>query len=286
MEQIDDELREIKREIVESRSLVIKTNNLTQALAADLKSITKRQQSFERRAFYNSVFAYALFVAVIIGAIKVAWDARVATVTRREEEAVTKLDRLGKELESLEKQNAARSAAEGEAAALYELVRARRKKELVEAGAAISKLPLSRAERAFLQDAVDRARSELSVDAYQDGLSHAKSGRWVEAAQSFERSVQLADSGAHTPSAKLELGRALRKLGRASEAVPILSQLSEASTNPEVLDDATLLLAECLIDVQAYNDARTTLRAFLRRFPDSPLLNDARTALSDLNLKR
>lgn len=286
MDEIDEELREIKREIVESRSLVIKTNNLTQALAADLKSITKRQQSFERRAFYNSVFAYALFVAVIIGALKVAWDARVATVTRREEEAVAKLDRLGKELESLEKQNAARSAAEGEAAALYELVRARRKKELVEAGAAISRLPLSRAERAFLQDAVDRARSELSVDAYQDGLSHAKSGRWVEAAQAFERSVQLADSGAHTPSAKLELGRALRKLGRASEAVPILSQLSEASPNPEVLDDATLLLAECLIDVQAYNDARTTLRAFLRRFPDSPLVNDARTALSDLNLKR
>ena len=54
----------------------------------------------------------------------------------------------------------------------------------------------------------------------------------------------------------------------------------------QLLDDATLLLAECLIDVQAYNDARTTLRAFLRRFPDSPLVNDARTALSDLNLKR
>jgi TolA-binding protein len=286
MDEIDEELREIKREIVESRALVIKTNNLTQALAADLKSITKRQQSFERRAFYNSVVAYALFVAVIIGALKVAWDARVATVTRREEEAVAKLAKLTKELETLEKQSASRSAAEGEAMALYELVRARKKKELVDASGSLGKLPLSRAERAFLQDAVDRARSELSVDAYQDGLGHARGGRWVEAAQAFERSVQLADGASHTPSAKLELARALRRLGRASEAVPILSQLSESSPNPEVLDDATLLLAECLIDVQAFNDARATLRAFLRRFPDSPLVNDARTALSDLNLKR
>src|SRR5204863_8139041 len=44
-----DELSEIKREIIESRGPVIKTNNLTNAPAADLKSIAKRQQSYERR---------------------------------------------------------------------------------------------------------------------------------------------------------------------------------------------------------------------------------------------
>ena len=49
-DEFDDELREIKREIVESRGLIIKTNNLTNALAADLKSISKRQLGFEWRA--------------------------------------------------------------------------------------------------------------------------------------------------------------------------------------------------------------------------------------------
>ena len=34
MDDIDEELAEIKREIVESRGLVIKTNNLTSALAS------------------------------------------------------------------------------------------------------------------------------------------------------------------------------------------------------------------------------------------------------------
>ena len=38
-------------------------------------------------------------------------------------------------------------------------------------------------------------------------------------------------------------------------------------------------------DIQAYNDAKTTLRAFIRRFPESPLLNDARMALADLSIK-
>jgi TolA-binding protein len=51
------------------------------------------------------------------------------------------------------------------------------------------------------------------------------------------------------------------------------------------MDDATFLLAECLIDIQAWNDAKSTLRSFIHRFPDSPYLNDARMALADISLK-
>ncbi|MEZ4303065.1 MAG: hypothetical protein R3B70_49530, partial [Polyangiaceae bacterium] len=79
-EEVSGELLEIKREIVESRGLVIKTNNLTNALAADLKSITKRQQAFERRAFWNSWGANALFVLVVIAVVALAWDARMDNV--------------------------------------------------------------------------------------------------------------------------------------------------------------------------------------------------------------
>jgi len=52
------------------------------------------------------------------------------------------------------------------------------------------------------------------------------------------------------------------------------------------LDDAMFLLAECLIDIQAYNDAKTTLRSFIRRYPKSPYLNDAKMALADLQVRR
>ena len=79
--------------------------------------------------------------------------------------------------------------------------------------------------------------------------------------------------------------RAYRKLNRQRDAIPMLVQLSEASPDKEVMDDATFLLAECLIDIQAWNDAKTTLRSFIRRFPDSPFLNDARMALADISLK-
>lgn len=284
-EDMSDELVDIKREIVESRGLVIKTNNLTSALAADLKSITKRQQAFERRAFWNSWGANGLFVIVVIAVVALAWDARMDNVEAKTKGAQEKIAALEEEKKEARRKSEERAAAESAAAAFYETIRSERQKDIIEGFEAVRKMPLSRAELSFFQDAVDKAKGELSVKAYQTGLDQARTGRWHEAAQSFEEAVSRKSSGAHIPSAKLYLARAYRKLNRQRDAIPLLMPLSEASPDPEVMDDATFLLAECFIDIQAYNDAKTTLRAFIRRFPDSPLLNDARMALADLSIK-
>src|SRR5689334_23765264 len=100
-DDFDDELREIKREIVESRGLIIKTNNLTNALAADLKSISRRQLGFERRAFWNSAGANLLFVVIVIGVVKLAWDARIDAVTAETSGAKQKSAKLEKDLDDL-----------------------------------------------------------------------------------------------------------------------------------------------------------------------------------------
>jgi TolA-binding protein len=284
-EEYGDELRDIKREIVESRGLIIKTNNLTNALAADLKSISKRQIGFERRAFWNSAGANLLFVVVVIGVVKLAWDARIDAVTAETSGTKQKVGKLEKEIDDLRKRADDRTRAESEAAAFYELIRADRRQELIEGFDAVRGKQLTRAELAFFTDAVERARAELSIKSYQLGLDHMRTGRWHEAAMAFEEAIKQKETAAHTPSARLHLGRAYRKLNRQRDAIPMLSQLSEASPDKEVMDDATFLLAECLIDIQAWNDAKSTLRSFIHRFPDSPYLNDARMALADISLK-
>lgn len=285
MDYADEELREIKREIVESRGLVIKTNNLTNALAADLKSISKRQLAFERRASWNGVGANILFVVVVLGVVKVAWDARIDSVQAESKGAREKVVQLETELRDLSRKNDARAKAEGDASAFYELIRAERRQDLIDGFDTLRKEPITRAELAFFSDAVDRARAELSIRSYQQGLDHVRTGRWHEATVSFEDAIRQKDSSSHVPSARLNLARAYRKLGRQRDAIPILTQLSEASPDKELLDDATMLLAECLVDLQAWNDAKSTLRSFIRRFPDSPLLNDARMALADLSVR-
>lgn len=285
MQDFDDELREIKREIVESRGLIIKTNNLTNALAADLKSISKRQMSYERRAFWNSASANLLFVVVVIGVVKLAWDARVDSVQAETKGARDKIAKVEADLSELQQRSDGRARAESAAAAFYELIRAERRQEVIEGFEALRKEPISRAEVAFFSDAVEKARAELSIKSYQTGLDHMRTGRWHEAAVAFEDAIRQKETAAHTPSARLNLARAYRKLNRQRDAIPILMTLSEASPDREVMDDATFLLAECLIDIQAWNDAKTTLRSFIRRFPDSAFINDARMAFADISIK-
>ena len=280
-----DELRDIKREIVESRGLIIKTNNLTNALAADLKSISRRQIVFEGRAFWNSAGANLLFVVVVIGVVKFAWDARIDVVTAETSGTKQKIAKLEKDIEEHKRHADERARAESEAAAFYELIRADRRQEVIDGFEAIRQKPISRGELAVFTDAVERARADLSIKSYQLGLDHLRTGRWHEAAQAFEEAIKQKETSAHGPSARLHLARAYRKLNRQRDAIPMLAQLSEASSDKEVMDDATFLLAECLIDIQAWNDAKTTLRSFIHRFPDSPYLNDARMALADISLK-
>jgi TolA-binding protein len=284
IDEFDEEVRELKREIIETRGLIIKTNNLTNALSADLKSIAKRQQGYERRLIWNSATAYIVFVLVVFVALKLAWDARVDAVRAETEQTRQAVDRLSRELKEAQKRDEERAKAEAHAGTFYELIRQGKRAEVVEQFEALNKEPLTKTELAMFSDAVDRARGELSIAAYHQGLDHARVGRWHDAAQSLEESLRYKDDASHAPLARYNLADAYRHLARQRDAIPLLIQLSEASSDKEVMDDATFLLAECLIDIQAWNDAKNTLRSFSRRFADSPYMNQVRTQLADISL--
>src|ERR1700685_2292516 len=115
MREADDELHEIKREIIESRGLVIKTNNLTNALSADIKSIAKRQQGYERRFAWNGATAYVVFVVVVFAALKFAVDARVDAIDATAKHLRDENARLKTDLDEAREQIAGHNAAELEA---------------------------------------------------------------------------------------------------------------------------------------------------------------------------
>lgn len=278
------DLEEVKREIVESRALTIKTNNLVNALSADLKSIAKRQQGYERRIFIHSVTAYVVVVAVIMILTKVALDAQVDAVREEGKGLRDELAETKKDLAATQKREETRSSAARKAAEYYALIKDNKRREIIDQLPEVMRLDLTPTEREAFERAATQAKTELSLIAYQTGVEHARSQRWHEATQSLRESLDLVPDAGHAPQATYELAQALRELGRQREAIPLLMRLTEASADREVLDEATMLLAECQLDIHAWNDAKSTLRAFLRRFPKSPLANDARTKLSEVNL--
>lgn len=284
MREADDELREIKREIVESRALVIKTNNLTNALSADIKSIAKRQQTYERRLSLNSATAYVVFVVVIFSVMKFAWDARVASIESETRQTTLDNERLRKEAREQVKRELDRSSAEAKSAQFYDLVRAGKRAEAVEQYEAMKKEPLTKAELMAFADAVEKFKNELALILYQQGNDKVRVQRWQEAASAFEESIKYKEDSAISPSVRLALSDAYRHLNRQKDAILILGPLSEQSPDKEIQDDALHLLAWCQMDTQAWNEAKNTWRALMRRFPDSHFTPEAKLQLQALNL--
>ncbi len=279
-----DELEEIKREIVESRALTIKTNNLVNGLAADIHSISRRQQGYERSSKINGIGFYALVLVLVLIGAKMVVDARVDAERARAKDHRDQVARLEKEIKILQSREERRTQAERRASEFQSLIDSHQRALALERWPEVSRAALTPTERQAFQRAVERFRNELSLLEYQAGLEHIRARRWHEAEISLRSSLSHQGDAAHSPEARFQLARSLRTLGQQREAISLLIQLVESSADREVLDDATLLLAEAQIDAEAWNDAKSTLRTFLRRFPNSALGGRARSELAKLRL--
>jgi tetratricopeptide (TPR) repeat protein len=276
MAEVDEEIREIKKEIIESRGLVIKTNNLTNALAADIKSIAKRQAGYERAFSFNSAAAYVLFAVLAFVGLYMAYDVRVRAVQAAKAQVERREKRLKAEVAQFRAQIDERLAAEARAEALYGQIRGGRRAEAIAAWPEVEELDLSRAEAAFLRDSVDRFRGELAMLSYREGLGHAHGGRWAEAARCFEESLHTHERAANAPEVQLALAGAYAALGRAREALAILDGIQGNADARAILDQIYMARGRSQIALGEFSQARETLRNLLRRFPTSPLVKEAR----------
>jgi outer membrane protein assembly factor BamD (BamD/ComL family) len=283
MHEVDDELRDIKREIIESRGVVIRTNNLTNALSADIKSIAKRQQGYERRIAWNSATAYVVFVIVVFVALKFMVDARIDAIDATSKHLKDEYGRMKQDLDDARQREAERQAAEIEAAKFYDLVKQGKRVDLIRTWESMKNKPLTKAESELFAEAVDKARSEQASMLYLQGIDSSRLQRWQEAASSFEESLKYEDGGPVAPQAKLELANAYRKLHRQKDAIAVLEPLSESNVDKDIQDDALELLAWCQTEIEAFNDAKNTWRTLLRKFPDSHYAPEGKLALQTLS---
>jgi TolA-binding protein len=279
----DDEFREIKREIIESRGLTIKTMNATSALAADVKSIAKRQASYERRLTVNSATAYALFVILIFGGLKLWLDASVRETRSENASLRQQLDHSRAENAQLLREREEHQQMETRSSAFYELIREDKRQEAVEAWQQLRREHLPPAEAAFFQDTVDRFLSDLSLAAYERGLEHARLARYVQAYEAYDEAIRLREEAGHIPRVRIAQADALKHLQRQREAIVVLQTVVDGPDS-EAADDALLLMARCQADLQMFGEARNTLRALLRRFPYGTAAAEARMYLINLSL--
>src|SRR5687768_12664795 len=128
MRDADEEIREIKKEIIESRGLIIKTNNLTNSLAADIKAIAKRQAGYERRFNWNSAAAYVLIATLSFAGLKLASDARIREIESEQAGLTREVTELRRDLADATERAEERRRAETDAERFYDLIRQQKRR--------------------------------------------------------------------------------------------------------------------------------------------------------------
>lgn len=282
--EIEREIREIKREIIESRGLVIKTNNLTSTLGSDLKSIAKRQSGYERKLFINSAVAYVFTVGVVFVGAYVASDQRA----RRFEAELQALDQqkqqLQDELEEKQQAKTAREQALQKAERLAEFISQGDREKVVAEVAKLNREELSQLEIRFIEETATRFRTELSMQAFQEGIEHSRQKRHGEAVTSFERSVELVKGGPHISRVRLHLARSLRLQGKNVEGIAVLNDvLGSELLDRELAAEARWDLALCYVASHKRDAARRELLYVINKFPTSQWARQARPKLMDVN---
>jgi TolA-binding protein len=280
---INEEIGEIKKEIVESRALSIRTNNLMNSLAADIKGIAKKQSGYERRMSINSAVAYVLYTVLIFVGLKLAYDWQVSKIEKEKEIMMDKEKSMRKELGAMRNQKSSREAAEANIAEFYSMIRDGRKEEAINTYDQVIKYPLTEAEKSIFRDTVNNMRAKLSLEKYQQGLDLARQKKWKEAEDFYRQAISLKEDATHISAVRLDLAVSLRMQGRQKEAIVVLSDLLGTTLDREIADDAMYQLGVSYAEVHKIDEAQKTLHGLIEKFPGSQWIKPAREVLASLH---
>ncbi len=280
------DLKEIKKEIIEARGLIIKSNNLTNSLSAEVRSIAKRQTTYERHIYWNSIAAYIIFVVLLFLAGYFFYYQRQSALEGAVAKERVRADKAEAELKDLKKATE-RTTAKTEPqdlASLYDLIHDGKRQEAIDAFEKINPASLTALELKLLKDAVEGFRLDLSMQHYAKALDLMRTKKYAESVEEFRTSLQYKSDAGHAADAKIQMAEALRLQGKPREAIAVLQRLLEEHLDRELSDDAYWYLAAAYEDAHLKDEARSVLRALLRQYPDSQYFRSARIRQAELQL--
>jgi len=281
-----NELREVKKEIIEARGLIIKSNNLASSLSAEIRNIARRQVSYERHLTLNSVVAYVVFVVLIFTGVQLAYNQRQAGL---EASLAAERDRAAALEKEVEAQKAERKdvgkGQDQDLLALFELIKSGDRQGAIDAFEGIDREQITPLERKLLERSIDGFRGDLSMQHYAKGLDLVGEKKHAEAVEEFRQSLRYKHDAGHAKSAKIQMANALRLQGKPREAIAVLQRLIEEHLDRDLLDDAYWYLALSHQEAHQRDEARSVLRALMRQFPDSQYYRAARMRAAELQLR-
>jgi tetratricopeptide (TPR) repeat protein len=282
---LERELAELRREVIEGRNLVIKTDNLLKSLHAELKSVGKRQEEFERRRLVSSGVAYALFAALCVAGALALSQARVKAVGVDKERYERTIAELTQKLDEAKKEHSEVKASTARAYDVYRMMTERPGEERLQGVEAFAKMDvkhLTPLERAALKDRAESLRNEIGQSAFERGKAAFRRSEMAAVVKELTRFLAMNPSSAESLDASFFLGVAHNHLRQHDKAVAMLSSFIAGDRKSKSRDYAMLLLAESYEQIGQLDKAAAVARDALATYPSSDFATQLRGRLASV----
>lgn len=267
MERLDERLRELQHEQIETRNQSIKTDNALTTLAGEIRTITRRQDAYERRLYINSAAAYALFALLSFAGLFAFFRASAQRAAVDHELVDAEKAQLLSNIDDLEDELARRREAEREAYDFYELLASGRRGEVVERFPSVQGRLVDRATIELFRREVESMRVDLARESYEVGTQHFEDERYQETRDALTRSLGYVEVAPYSPDLYFRLGEALYELDDHAGALRYLSLAAEYGELPrQQALRAAFHRAESLRRLERFPEALEAYQLFIRRF--------------------
>jgi tetratricopeptide (TPR) repeat protein len=265
-------LDEVKREVIESRNLVIKTDNQLKNLYAELKGISKRQEDFQKRSWISSGAAYLAFVGLCLAGVIAVTNARASSANGERDRLEKQVAELKSELEKQKAAEAERAGAERAAVDVYRMLTQLPGDERLKGVDALAKLDPAKVNPFLRQVLLDRAtalRKEVGANFLERGRAAFRRQDWPGTLEELKRVLAMNPLEDDAVEASFYVGDALFQLRKYEESIPYLLRFVQGDKKAKFRDFAMQMLVWSYDAVNQRDKASEVAREAAQAYPTS-----------------
>jgi tetratricopeptide (TPR) repeat protein len=277
-----DDMKELRKELSDTRNLMIKTDNLIMGLAAEMKQIQKKQESYERKYIFNSVIAYVLFVLIIGTLSYLGFEQKFTYMKKERDEIEKKLKETKDELDSLNLKLEKKGRVEREALEVYRALDAGKKEEALRGLARLNMDDLSAFEQKTLKDKISGLKTELVQYAVEKATELLKMEDAKAALAELERGREFAEKPELSNQVAILMAQAQYRLKNPDKAIEMLEELLSKQSRGPRIDQAMWNLASLYEAKGDKANAQKYYTALSENYRDSQLAKMARYRLRQM----
>ncbi|HZX96278.1 MAG TPA: tetratricopeptide repeat protein [Myxococcales bacterium] len=281
----DGELAALRKEVIEARNLVIKTDNLLKNLHAEVKNMGRRAEDQERRHKYTSVTAYILFAVIAVGGAIAYARAEVRTARDDAQANESRAIALQKDAEKIKAADQVRREASEKALRVYDLLASEKEgpalNQAMTQAMHLDRGQISALESKSIDDRAAGMKQKIADAARTAGEAAFRHQDWKATSQELGRYVELEPKVADN-MIWFHLGSARVQTREFQGAIQPLENFIKGTGGTKTAQYAGLLLGQAYEEVGNHARARDVYERAENLYPGSDFAPMIRTRLRRL----